>query len=140
MENKPNHNQFSDFEFIEQFINGTLNPKVFNHEAHLRLAWLYIEEYGIEQAEGDIQRQLLNFDKIVGKGDKYHTTLTIVAIRIVNHFMLKSKSANFTKFINEFPQLKSEFKALVNTHYSFNIFTSEKARTEYIMPDLLNFE
>lgn len=140
MEIKPSHNQLSDSEFIEQFVNGTLNPKLFNHEAHLRLAWLYIGKYGVERAERDIQRQLLNFDKIVGKGDKYHITVTVVAIKIVNHFMLKSKSSDFTEFIIEFPKLKSEFKELVNAHYSFNIFTSEKAQTEYLNPDLLSFE
>ena len=137
MENKSNHNQLSDFEFTKQFIKGTLNPKVFNHEAHLRLAWLYIDQSGIKQAEEDIQNQLQNFVEIVGAKDKYHKTLTIVAIRIVNHFMQKSKSNNFADFINEFPQLKFEFKELVNTHYSFNIFNSAKAKTEFLKPDLL---
>ena len=140
MESKLNHNQLTDSNFIGQFANGSLNPEIFNHEAHLRLAWLYIEKFGLKQAEKDIQNQLQNFVEIVGAKDKYHKTLTIVAIRIVNHFMRKSKSYNFTNFINEFPQLKSEFKELVNTHYSFNIFSSDKARKEFLKPDLLNFE
>ena len=140
MENKSNHNQLTDSSFIEQFASGTLNPEIFNHEAHLRLAWLYINKLGLKQAEQDVQSQLQNFVEIVGAKDKYHKTLTIVAIRIVNHFMQKSKSNNFVEFINEFPQLKSEFKVLVSTHYSFNIFTSEKARIEYLKPDLLTFE
>ena len=140
MENNLNHNQLTDSNFIEQFKNGSLNPQIFNHEAHLRLAWLYIDMFGIKQAEKDIQKQLQNFVEIVGAKDKYHKTLTIVAIRIVNHFMQKSETNNFTDFINEFPQLKSEFKELVSTHYSFNIFNSERARSEYLEPDLLTFE
>ncbi|WP_298755230.1 hypothetical protein [uncultured Psychroserpens sp.] len=140
MESKSNHNQLSDSKFIDQFANGSLNPEIFNHEAHLRLAWLYIYRLGIKQAEQDIQDQLQSFVETVGAKDKYHKTLTIVATRIVNHFMQKSKSENFTDFINEFPQLKSEFKELVNTHYSFNIFTSELAKREFLKPDLLAFE
>ncbi|MBQ4820715.1 hypothetical protein [Aquimarina sp. MMG016] len=140
MENNLNHNQLTDSNFIEQFKNGSLNPQIFNHEAHLRLAWLYIDKFGIKQAEKHIQKQLQNFVEIVGGKDKYHKTLTIVAIRIVNHFIRKSESDNFNDFIDEFPQLKSEFKELVNTHYSFNIFSSDKARTEFLKPDLLNFE
>ena len=135
-----NHNQLTDSNFIEQFKNGSLNPQIFNHEAHLRIAWLYIDEFGIKQAEKNIQEQLQNFVEIVGAKDKYHKTLTIVAIRIVKHFIQKSKSNNFTDFIKEFPQLKSAFKELVNTHYSYNIFSSDKARTEFLKPDLLNFE
>lgn len=140
MENSSNHNQLTDAAFIGQLRNGSLNPKIFNHEAHLRLAWLHIRKYGIEQAEQNIQNQLQKFVEIVGAKDKYHKTLTIVAVKIVNHFIHKSESDNFTDFINEFPQLKSNFKELINTHYSFNIFDSDKARTEFLKPDLLNFE
>ncbi len=140
MESKTNHNQLTDANFIEQFENGTLNPQIFKHEAHLRLAWLYIDRFGLKRAEQDIQKKLQNFVEIVGEKDKYHKTLTIVATKIVNHFMQKSKSDNFTDFIAEFPQLKTEFKELVNTHYSFNIFNSKKARTTFLEPDLLTFE
>ncbi|CAM1359115.1 hypothetical protein [Tenacibaculum xiamenense] len=140
MKTKSNHHQLSDSEFIEQFTKGTLNPELFNHEAHLRLAWLYIKKFGVKQAEKDIQKQLLNFDVIVGKGDKYHTTLTIVSIRIVNHFMQKSRSNNFLNFINEFPQLKLEFRELINTHYSYDIFESEKAKIKFLEPDLIDFK
>lgn len=140
MENNLNHNQLTDSNFIKQFKNGSLNPQIFNHEAHLRLAWLYIDKFGLKKAEKDVQKQLQDFVKIVGAKDKYHKTLTIVAIRTVNHFMQKFETNNFTDFINEFPQLKSDFKELVNTHYSFNIFNSERARSEYIAPDLLPFE
>ena len=134
-----NHNQLSNSVFIEQFKNGSLNPEIFNHEAHVRLAWLYIDKFGVERAEKDIQIQLQNFVEVVGAKDKYHKTLTIVAIKIVNHFMQKSKSDNFTDFINEFPRLKFNFRELINTHYSFNIFGSNKARREFIKPDLLSF-
>ena len=134
------HTQLSDTDFIEQFKNGSLNPEIFNHEAHLRLAWLYIDKFGLKQAEQNIQKQLQNFVEIVGARDKYHTTLTIVAIRIVNHFIQRSGSNNFTDFIIEFPQLKTEFKALIDAHYSFNIFDFKKAKVEYLKPDLLPFQ
>lgn len=140
MENTPTHNQLSDFEFIEQFVNGTLNPKIFNHEAHLRLAWLYIDKFGLEQAERDIQNQLQNFVSSIGAKGKYNKTLTIVATRIVNRFMQNFKSDNFADFINEFPQLVFQFEALVNRHYSFDIFDSQKAKVEFLKPDLLAFE
>lgn len=140
MSNTLTHNQLSDFEFIQQFVIGTLNPNIFNHEAHLRLAWLYIDEFGLKQAEQDIQNQLQNFVAIVGAKDKYHKTLTIVAARIVHYFMQKFKSDNFTDFINEFPQLLYEFKTLVNRHYSFNIFDSQEAKIKFLNPDVQNFE
>lgn len=139
MENILTHNQLSDSEFIQQFVEGTLSTNLFNHEAHLRLAWLYINMFGLKQAERDIQNQLQNFVSIVGAKDKYNKTLTIVSIRIVDHFMQKFKSDNFIDFINEFPQLLYEFKTLVSRYYSFDIFSSQEAKVEFLKPDLHTF-
>lgn len=135
-----NHFELSDIDFEKQFANCTLDPSIFSHEAHLRLAWIHIYNYGIKQAEMNIQAQLEKFVAFVGEKDKYNRTLTIVAIKVVHHFMLKSNAENFTDFINEFPQLKSNFKQLIESHYSFDIFNSVKAKTEYLEPDLLAFD
>lgn len=140
MERKTNHRQLSDNQFMEQFRNGSFDPELFNHEAHLRLAWLSIDRFGLDQAEENIQHQLQRYVEIVGAKDKYHMTLTIVALKIVNHFMKKSKSDNFHDFIEEFPKLKYAFQELINAHYSYNIFTSDKARSMFLEPDLLTFD
>lgn len=132
--------KLSDTEFIAQFETCTLDPSTFNHEAHLRLAWIHIEQFGVEQAKENIQRQLQNFVEHVGAKEKYHQTLTIVAIEAVNHFMKKSKSRSFQDFVIEFPQLKDNFKGLINSHYSFDIFKSIKAKNEYLKPNVIPFE
>lgn len=139
MEHKSNNIELSDSEFIEHFVSCTFNPKLFNHEAHLRLAWLYIRKHGIKKSKKIIQSQLFKYDEIVGKGEKFHTTLTVASIEIVNHFMEKSKSNSFIDFIEEFPRLRTNFKDLISAHYSFDICSSEKARAEYLEPDLLSF-
>lgn len=134
------HYKLSDQEFQEQFMSCTLPPAVFSHEAHLRLAWLYVRKYGPDKAENIIQDQLKAYVMSLGALDKYHTTLTVAAVRIVNHFISRSKSEDFKGFISEFPQLKSGFKELIASHYGFDIYTSEKARLSYLKPDLLPFE
>ena len=134
------HFELTDEVFENQFTQCTLNPEIFSHEAHLRLAWININDHGIEQAEKKIQTQLQNFVEFVGAKDKYNKTLTIVAIKAVNHFMNQSKSDNFKDFIVEFPQLKTNFKQLIDSHYSFDIFNSEKAKTEFLEPDVLTFD
>lgn len=79
------------------------------------------------------------FVAFVGAKDKYHKTLTIAAMRAVYHFMLKSNSDNFINFIADFPQLKHKFKELMESHYSFDIFSSDKAKVEFLEPDLSPF-
>ena len=129
-----------DSEFEKQFINCKLNPAAFTHEAHLRLAWINIDRYGIDQAEKNIQNQLKKFVVFVGAKDKFNMTLTLAAIKAVYHFMLKSNSDNFKDFITEFPRLKSNFKELMYCHYGFDIYNSEKAKTEFLEPDLVPFD
>ena len=134
------HYQLSDSEFLQQFKDCSLPPSVFSHEAHLRLAWLNIYQEGLEKAEKGIQEQIENFVAHVGAQSKYHKTLTIAAIKAVGHFMEKSTTDNFRDFISENLELKTDFKSLINSHYSFDIFSSEEARTSYVEPDAIPFD
>lgn len=134
------HFNLTDSEFEKQFENCELDPSEFSHEAHLRLAWIHINKYGIEKAIHNVQAQLLNFVKHAGAEGKYNKTLTIAALKAVYHFMLKSKSENFNDFIAEFPRLKTNFKDLINSHYGIDVFNSEKAKKKFLEPDLLPFD
>ncbi len=134
-----NHSELSDYTFEQAFLHSELPPSIFNHEAHLRLAWIHIRKYGLEQAEQNIHDQLLTFVKAIGATGKYNKTLTIVAVRAVHHFMQKSTADGFESFMLEFPQLKSGFKDLINSHYTFDIFNSERAKVDFIAPDLSPF-
>ncbi|HKK12097.1 MAG TPA: hypothetical protein VJ945_04660 [Flavobacteriaceae bacterium] len=134
------HFKLSDTEFEKQFENCQLNPSVFGHEAHLRLAWIHIKNYGIEKALQNVKSQLQNFVEYVGAKDKYNVTLTIAAVKAVNHFMLKSEPDNFKDFIEEFPRLKHNFKELLGYHYGIDIFNSREAKAKFLEPDLLPFD
>ncbi|HAS43724.1 MAG TPA: hypothetical protein DCS93_24800 [Microscillaceae bacterium] len=135
-----NHFDLSDDEFEQAFQNCTLSPALFSHEAHIRLAWIHITKYGLETAIANIGSQLTTFVAKAGASDKYNVTLTVAAVKIVCHFVEKATATNFPDFIEEFPQLTTDFKGLINTHYDVDIYNSEKAKKEYISPDLLPFE
>lgn len=134
------HLRLSDKDFEEQFEHCTLDPKLFTHEAHLRLAWIHITRYGEEKAIRNITSQIKAFALHLGLTDKYNHTVTIAAIKAVHHFMKRSGAASFTDFIAEFPRLKNSFIDLIHTHYGLDIFQSTKAKTEYIEPDLVPFD
>ncbi|MEL6251617.1 MAG: hypothetical protein AAFR87_06365 [Bacteroidota bacterium] len=134
------HFRLSDSEFLQQFKDCSLSPRIFSHEAHLRLAWLNIQLDGMSTAEKGIQEQIEKFVAHVGAKDKYHKTLTIAAIKAVGHFMEKSSADNFRSFITANPELKKDFKSLINSHYSFDIFSSEEARKSFIEPDVVPFD
>jgi hypothetical protein len=134
------HYLLSDSDFETQVANRTIDPSFFNHEAHLRLAWIHIHKYGLDRAIENMQIQLKQFAEEQGAFDKYNKTLTIAATRAVYHFIKKSSTDNFQDFIEEFPRLKTDFKALMAIHYGFDIYNSARAKREYQEPDLLPFD
>jgi hypothetical protein len=135
-----NHYNFSDSEFLQKIIDCEFLASDFSHEAHLRLAWINIELYGIDQSIINIQNQLKTYVESLGAKNKYNVTLTVAAIKAVCHFRLKSVSENFKDFLTEYPQLKNNFKGLMNAHYGIDVFNSNKAKRQYLEPDLLPFD
>lgn len=134
------HFELTDQEFETQFEKLTLHPVLFSHEAHIRLAWIHIKQYGLDQAIENICTQIKAFATFHGDADKYNHTVTIAAIRAVYHFMLKAGLDNFSDFITTHPRLKTSFKQLIESHYSTNIFASSQAKEAYLAPDLLPFD
>lgn len=134
------HFELNDAIFERQFKNLELDPAIFSHEAHLRLAWIHIKKYGVEKAIENVCGQLLDFVNFLGARDKYNKTLTVAAIRAVYHFMKKEEIDTFYDFIQTYPRLKSNFKELMAFHYKIDIFNSESAKKTYLEPDLVPFD
>ena len=133
------HWKLTDEAFVYQFEHCILNPSIFSHEAHLRLAWIYLHKCSKQEAEERIQIGLQKFVSAIGAKDKYNATITLAAMKAVDHFRLKLDTNNFHDFIITFPKLKSNFKALMRAHYSFDIYNSMKAKTTFLQPDLIPF-
>jgi hypothetical protein len=135
-----NHLELTDLQFEQQFADCKIDPALFSHEAHLRLAWIHIDKYGIDTAVTNICAQLKSFVQFLGVPEKYNETVTVAAIRAVYHFKLKSSTDNFHDFIAENPRLKMNFRELLAQHYKTDIFNSVKAKRRFIKPELLPFD
>jgi predicted glycosyltransferase involved in capsule biosynthesis len=134
------HYQLTDSEFESQFLNCTMSPEIFSHEAHIRLAWIHIRKYGFQKAEKNISKQLKCYVSSLGASDKYNETVTIAAIKAVKHFIDRSNTQDFSEFIKENNKLVTDFKGLLLSHYSTNIFESDRAKLKYIEPELIPFD
>ena len=133
------HTQLSDEDYERQFARCTFKPRLFSHEAHLRLAYIHIKKYGLTKAEENMVDQIKHFADYYGATEKFNKTVTIAAARAMNHFMEKATSDNFSDLMREFPKLSTNFKDILRQHYSFNVFSDPKAKKEFILPDLLSF-
>lgn len=68
------HYTLTDTAFEAAFADCTLPVEWFTHEAHLRLAWLHIKQYGLVKATENICNQLIQFTAFVGAQHKYNAT------------------------------------------------------------------
>lgn len=120
------HYLLSNKELEAEFKNCKLSPKHFTHEAHLRLAYIHIQRYGLKQAIKNLCAQIANFDTRYGDGTKFNTRITIASAKIVALFMGKAKSTSFKEMLLEFPQLRSNFCELLRKHYKLDFFKQDK--------------
>src|SRR5215470_2953789 len=124
-----------DRNFRSAFEACTVTPSQFNHEAHVRLAYVYLVEGDVESAVQRMRDSLLNFLEHHGiPRAKFHETMTRAWVLAVRHFMNRSTSTSFAAFIAKNPELLDS--KIMLTHYSASVLFSPDARATFVEPDL----
>jgi len=124
-----------DRDFRSAFESCAVAPSRFNHEAHVRLAYIYLVESDVDSAVQRMRESLLRFiehNRI--PPSKFHETITRAWVLAVRHFMNKSSSTSFQDFIAKSPVLLDS--KIMLTHYSASVLFSSDARASFVEPDL----
>ncbi len=133
------HWDYSDDQFLEKFISGSLNPGLFSHEAHIRLAYIFISRIGEERAIDETCSAIKGYVDHLKIEGKYHETITVVAVKLVAKAMRDQSYDDIRAFLDSNPDLINRFKEIVQSHYSFDVFNDSSARAQFVEPDLLPF-
>jgi hypothetical protein len=132
---EPHELSRGDRDFRLAFEACTVTPPQFNHEAHVRLAYVYLVDCDVESAVERMREALLNFlEHNDIPRSKFHETITRAWVLAVHHFMSKSTSTSFTDFIAKNPELLDS--KIMLTHYSARVLFSSDARSSFVEPDL----
>jgi len=126
------NNTLTDKDFLNDIVNCTLSPELFNHEAQLRLSWILINKYGLEVATIKNCKIKERYFKKAMNSDKFNLPLTKAYTEILHFFMESSSTREFDKLLREFPRLRFNFKKLVKTHYGYDILSEH--RTQELHP------
>ena len=95
-----------DRAFRSTFEAHAIAPSQFNHEAHVRVAYVYLSEHDVESAVQHMREALLSFIEHSGiPSAKFHATITRAWVLAVRHFMDRSTSTSFADFIAKNPDL-----------------------------------
>lgn len=120
-------------EFLKQFENASLEE--FHHIDHIRIAWLYLRQFGFERGSQKIVEGVKYFAAAHNQSQRYHETITQFWIRAVEHCIQANRTINnFNEFIDTFPFLKET--ASIYKHYTKQQLMSEIARAQWVDPDL----
>jgi hypothetical protein len=125
------NDQLTDAEFVRQFEAHALES--FSHRDHLRLAFAYAREGGV-QAAVDGARRIEGFAEALGAPRKYHETVTVGWARIVGTRAVQSAQLTFSAFLVAHPELFR--RDLLSAHYSHELLSSARARVAFVEPDL----
>ncbi len=136
---KTQSDPLDDNEFVAAVYECTLDPSLFTHQAHVRLAFLHLKSNDLEIASELTCSAIQNFDQYVGDGKKYHHTLTMASVRVVDHFMKKCPDCDFETLVSKHPRLLSNFRDLIDQHYSKSIWNNPTAKEFFAQPDLQAF-
>jgi hypothetical protein len=107
------HYDWSDSEFLHNFSTGIFNPKLFTHEAHLRLAWIALNAEPLTFAQNTVSDLILNYVKHWGAQNKFDRKLTRASVQIIASRM--SHETSFPTFINKHQDLVINFKTLIDS-------------------------
>lgn len=148
----------TDSEFLSQFEGRTLDRSQWTHDAHVRMAWLYVDRgasyrdarskvrSGIKKLNAAYEAKALapcgatpppqpvaetaEEPKRVG----YHETITTAFVRMIAARSRPGES--FARFRKRNPDLFDGKLSALLTHYSPGLLFSEAARTSFAQPDL----
>ncbi len=124
-----------DRKFRAAFETCAVTPDEFTHEAHVRLAYVYLTECDVDSAVVRMRDALLNFIERNGiPRSKFHETITRAWVLAVRHFMDQSTSTSFADFIAKNGALLDS--KIMLTHYSASVLFSPDARASFVAPDL----
>ncbi len=129
----------TDREFIEVFEAQRWPLERWRHRDHVRLAYLYLREYSLDEAADRIRAGIKAHNDAHGIVDRptsgYHETMTMAWLRLV-HMVLSEYGPEETAdaFCDAHPELLE--KKSLRLFYSKDLFMSPEAKSGFVEPDL----
>jgi len=123
---------------IEAFEAGTLDVEAFDHEAHIYIAWLYLEQLPALQAGQRYADALKRLTKSLGIPGKYHETITWFFIFLIDERRRNSVGEDWFSFVRHNDDLFARGEQnIVNRYYLPKTLGSDSARRSFVLPDRL---
>jgi hypothetical protein len=132
--------QLDDQTFLERFAARDLGPEYFDHRGHLRMAWLHLVNYSLDEAIDRVCKGIRDLAGKFGAPEKYNRTLTEALMRIMAARMNAAPASGFEGFLQHNTDLLQDAQDVLARYYSATRLSSEQARCSWLAPDLAPFD
>jgi len=121
---------------IEAFESLDFDAGRFDHQAHVYVAWSYLQQCELLEAIGRYRKTLKRLTSSLGVPEKYHETITWFYMIAVSEHSLTTVSSDWPAFRAKNPELFERSPAVINRFYSESKLKSNEARRSFVLPDL----
>ena len=124
----------SDDDFLTAFEAVAFTRPEWTHEAHVRMAWLYLMRLPYAEALDRVRRGIQKLNGKIGSPDGYHETITVAFVRVIASRLLPEEA--YSAFRERNPELFDRTLVALLHHYTKDRLHSPEARKAFIEPDV----
>ena len=102
----------SDDEMLDGFLAFELPPSAFDHHSHLRIAWIHLQRYPLDEAVRRTCTGIAGFAAHLGVTEKFNWTLTEALVRLMAHAGAADPALGWKAFLEANPELRQDTRDL----------------------------
>lgn len=115
------------------------DPTCFDHQAHLKLAFDFLQALPLQEALEATEKFLLDYVTSKGAKDKFNVTLTRASVLLIQDRRQNKQGQSFEAFLKANPELVTNFIGEIHRYYSPLLLASAQAKATWVAPDLRQF-
>lgn len=118
---------------VDAFERGEIDAEAFDHEAHVYLAWRYLERFPLPVALEKFDAALRRLTVQLGVPGKYHATITWFFLLLIAERRGAEPKADWFRFRQRNPELFES--GVLGRYYRRQTLASGRARRSFVLPD-----
>ncbi len=109
----------------------------FDHEAHVYLAWLYLDRYTVAEAIERFTAALKRLTAKLGVPGKYHDTITWFFMLVIAERRDGPSGLDWPGFKRNNDDLFRRDNNILHRYYNTDTLATDRARQRFVLPDKL---
>jgi hypothetical protein len=125
----------TDDEFLAAFEECRIPKELWTHEAHVRMAWLYLRRQPLVEVVPFVRRAIQRYNASLGNVEGYHETITMAYLILIKAGMDREPVETFAAFSGAHAALLDRKMSALFEHYSREVLFSREATRSFVAPD-----